>query len=141
VGTTTGRSEPGRIQIDDATASVATVYFVAQAIVGVLLWVGYASSPQMRSWFGLAARPAVTTAFAWPDLAVIVVASLASAATIASRSRWAVPSTALTAGAVLYPTVYLLGWVATTTGSGGATLAIMIPPSVLTCWFAYRLMR
>jgi hypothetical protein len=137
----TTRPEPGGITLDDATASVATVYFVAQAAVGVLLWIGYASSPQMRSWFGLAARPAVTAAFAWPDLAVIVVASLASAATIASRSRWAIPLTALTAGAVLYPTVYLVGWVVTTTGSGGWTLLIMIPPAVLTCWFAYRLMR
>ena len=125
----------------DTVASVAAAYFVAQAVVGTLLWVAYASSPQMRSWFGLAARPAVTSSFAWPDLAVIVVASSASALALAARSRWAVPATALTAGAVLYPTVYLVGWVATTTGSGGATLAIMIPPALLSCWFAWHVAR
>jgi hypothetical protein len=124
-------------------SQLSAAYFVLQAIVGIALWVGYAGSPTLRSWFGLlAAKRAVTEAFAYPDLGVIVVGSLLSAWALASRARRAVPLTAFTAGAVLYPTLFLVGWVAMTRGAtGSATLAIMIPPSVLTSWIAYLTWR
>ena len=61
-------------------------YFAFQAAVGVLLWVLYAASSTVRSWAGLVSDPeAVTTAFAYPDLGLIVVGSLLSAWAIAGR--------------------------------------------------------
>ncbi len=83
----------------------------------------------------------VTRAFAYPDLAVIVVGSALSAQALASGARRAVPLTAFTAGAVLYPTLYLVGWVATTSHTGTSTLAIMIPPTLLTSWISWQVWR
>jgi hypothetical protein len=115
-------------------------YFVLQSLVGVGLWVAYGASPTVRSWTGLVAgHPAVTTAFAYPDLAVIVVGSLLSAWAIEGGRASAVPFTAFTAGAVVYPTVYLLGWVSLTHDRGTATLAMMLPPALLTSWISYQI--
>lgn len=114
-------------------------YFVLQALVGIALWVAYAASPTVRTWFGLVpAHAAVSGAFVLPDLALIVVGSLLGARAVATGTRSAVPITAFTAGAVLYPTLYLLAWVSTTSGTGTATLALMIPPALLTSWISYR---
>ncbi len=114
-------------------------YFALQAAVGVTLWVSYAASPAVRSWAGLVSgHEAVTTAFAYPDLGVIVVGSLLSTWAIEGRRASAVPFTALTAGAVLYPTLYLLGWVAMAHHTGTGTLAMMLPPALLTSWISYQ---
>jgi hypothetical protein len=114
-------------------------YFALQAVVGIALWVGYAASPALRSWTGLVAgHQAVTSAFAYPDLGLIVLGSLLSAWTIEGRRPSAVPFTALTAGAVLYPTLYLLGWVALTRHTGTGTLAMMLAPALLTSWISYQ---
>ncbi len=118
---------------------VYAAYFVLQAVVGVALWVGYASSSTLRSWVGLVpAHPAVTASFAYPDLGIIVVGSLLSAWAVEGRRASAVPFTALTAGAVLYPTAYLVGWVASGHHTGAGTLAMMLPPALLTSWISYQ---
>ncbi len=114
-------------------------YFALQAAVGIALWVGYAASPALRSWAGLLpGHPSVTTAFAYPDLGLIVVGSLLSAWAVARRRPSAVPLTAFTAGTVLYPTLFLLGWVAMTHHTGTGTLAMMLPPALLTSWISYQ---
>ena len=114
-------------------------YFVVQAAVGVALWVVFASSSTVRSWFDLVTeRHAVANAFLYPDVAVIVVGSLLSAWALWVEAPSAVPLTAFTAGGVLYPTFYLVGWVMLGGDTGGLTLAIMIPPSILTCWIAHQ---
>ena len=125
-----------------AADHVYAAYFVLQAVVGVALWLVYAASPAARSWVGLVpARPAVTAAFAYPDLGVIVLGSLLSAWAIEGRSPAAVPLTAFTAGGVLYPTLYLLGWVSTTNHTGSGVLAIMLPPALLTSWISWQVWR
>lgn len=114
-------------------------YFVVQAVVGIALWISYGASTTVRSWFELTpATHAVTDSFVVADIGVIVVASLVSAWAIASEKNWAVPAAAFTAGAVVYPTVYLVGWVARANGVGAAGLAIMVPPATFTCWIAYQ---
>ena len=116
-------------------------YFVAQAVVGVVLWAGLAASPTVRSWFEL--RPdthAVMDAFVFADVLVVVVGSLLSVWGLRTAAPWAVPVVAFTAGGVVYPTLYLVGWVSFA-GSGSLCLAIMVPPATLTCWIAYQTYR
>ena len=55
-----------------------------------------------------------------------------------TRRAWAVPIVAFTAGCVVYPTVYLVGWVSFSRGVGYAGLALMVGVSTLTCWLAYQ---
>lgn len=105
------------------------------------MWVAFAASPTARSWVELVPeRPEVTEAFAVGDLGLIVVGSALSSWAVLTRRPWAVPITAFTAGAVVYPTAYLVWWVATT-GVGGVGLAIMVPVCGLTCWLAYQVWR
>jgi len=153
----TGRGYPRRVARagDDLRADAASpppattaaeliyaTYFVLQAVVGVALWLAYAASPAVRTWVGLVpTRPAVTAAFVYPDLGVIVLGSLLSAWTIRRRAPSAVPWSAFTAGGVLYPTLYLLGWVSATNRTGEHVLAIMIPPALLSSWIAYQVWR
>ena len=42
-----------------------------------------------------------------------------------------------TAGAIVYPTLYLIGWVSFA-HTGSLCLAVMVPTSTLTCWVAYQ---
>jgi hypothetical protein len=115
-------------------------YFVVQAAVGVGLWALVAAVPTIRSWFELVPeRRTVVDAFVVPDVLVIVTGSLATAWAIWQRRSWAPLASAFTAGALVYPTVYLLAWVGFTSGSGAAALAVMIPPTALTCWTTARL--
>jgi hypothetical protein len=121
---------------------LAAGYFAAQAGVGVLLWLAVAASGTVRGWVELVPeRHAVVNAFVLPDLGLVVVASLATARALATGRPSAVPLAALTAGAVLYPTLYLLSFVAVTGGTGVVALAIMVPPAVLTCSIAWHLAR
>jgi hypothetical protein len=128
-----------------ATASVAAtdtdrvfaIYFVLQAAVGVVFWLILDSSGSLREVFELfPARPAVTDAFFLAD-ALVIVTSLLSAWALSGARSWAVPMVAFTAGGMVYPTLYLVAWVAME-GTGAACLAIMVPPSVLTSWIAYE---
>ena len=92
------------------------------------------SSPTVRSWFELTPdRRAVTDGFFVADM-VIVGASIASAWAIRARRPWAVVAVAFTTGLILYPTAYLVAWVATTDGPGVAGLWIMIPPALINPW-------
>ncbi len=117
-------------------------YFAAQAIVGVTLWIAASASPQVRSWFDIAPeRKAVVDAFLYPDIAVIVSSSASTAYALARNAGWAAVSAAFCAGGVMYPTVYLLGWVGLGAGAGAAALAIMIPPALLTSWTAIVIYR
>ena len=122
-------------------ARVYALYLAAQAVVGVLLWIAYAASPTVRGWFELlpSHRP-VTDAFALADLLVAVVASAVSAWGVDRERTWAVPAVAFTAGAMVYPTFYLIAWVSYA-GSGRAALTIMLAPATLTCWIAYQTWR
>ena len=47
---------------------------------------------------------------------------------------------AFTAGAIVYPTLYLVGWVSFTE-SGSLCLAIMVPASIFTGWVSYQVWR
>jgi len=119
---------------------IYVAYYVAQALVGVALWITVATSKALHDWMQIdPTKHAVADAFAFPDLAIIVVASLASAAALWGDRSGAVPLTALTAGAVLYPTVYLVGFIALSGGTTGTfAFTIMIPPSCLSSWIAYH---
>ena len=113
-------------------------YLVVQAACGIVLWILWAGVPTVRSWFELAAdRHAVMDAFVFADLIVAVLGSVLSAWSIHGRKSWAVPMVAFTAGAMLYPTLYLVGWVSFK-GTGALCLAIMVPSTTLTCWVAYQ---
>jgi hypothetical protein len=113
-------------------------YLIVQAVCGVVLWLIFAGVPTVRGWFELAAdRHAVMDAFVFADLVVVVLGSGLSAWAIAARKSWAVPIVAFTAGAILYPTLYLIGWVSFK-GTGALCLAIMVPSTTLTCWVAYQ---
>lgn len=105
-------------------------YFAAQAVVGMLLWVLYVVSPKARGWFGLVPRrPQVTESFFLPDLAMIAGSALTARALWAGR-RSAAALAAFTAGGMLYPTLYLVQWVALT-HVARVVLVMMLPAAVL----------
>lgn len=113
-------------------------YLAVQTIGGLLLWVVLAASPAFRAGFELTAdHPGVTDAFFWPDM-LIVVASAASAWALANRRRWAVAATATLAGLVVYPTLYLVGYVTSHGGAGGVGLTLMVPTALFSVWIAVR---
>jgi hypothetical protein len=122
-------SRPRALLIEVAAAG----YFAMQAVLGVLLWVGVGSSEVVRSWLDLVPeRPQVTDSFLPAD--VLVIASSALAAWALWRGRpWAMVPVLFTVGGVVYPTAYLVGWVATTEGTGEVALGIMVTTSALTC--------
>ena len=130
-------SRPGALPIEVAVAG----YFAMQAVLGVLLWVGVGSSEVVRSWLELVPeRPQVTDAFLPAD--VLVIASSALAAWALWRGRpWAMVPVLFTVGGVVYPTAYLVGWVATTDGTGEVALGIMVTTSALTCGAALLVWR
>jgi len=116
-------------------------YLIVQAVCGVVLWTAFAGAPTVRGWFELAAdRHAVMDAFVFADLIVVVLGSGLSAWAIRTRASWAVPMVAFTAGAILYPTLYLIGWVSFK-GTGALCLAIMVPSTTFTCWVAYQVWK
>jgi hypothetical protein len=87
-------------------------YLAAQAVLGVGWWVALATSPWVRSSFELMAEHhAVMDAFVFADMAVVVVGSALSAWALEREVAWAVPMVAFTAGGIVYPTLYLFGWV------------------------------
>ena len=116
-------------------------YLAVQAVMGVVLWVTWATSGTVRGWFELMPeRHIVMDAFVLADLGLAVVGSALAAWGIASEKTWAVPVVAFTAGTVVYPTLYLVDWVAAT-GSGSLCLAVMVPVATLTTWIAFQVWR
>lgn len=116
-------------------------YLATQTVLGIGWWIALATSPSVRSWFELMAEHhAVMDAFVFADVAVVVVGSALSAWAIEREVAWAVPMVAFTAGGIVYPTLYLFGWVSFTT-VGSPLLAAMIAVSTLTCWVAFQLWR
>ena len=112
--------------------AAAAAYFALLATLGVLLWVGAATSSIVRSWLELVPeRPQVTDAFLPADLVVIASSALAAWALWRGRT-WAIVPVLATLGGIVYPTAYLAGWVATTEGTGEVALAIMLAASALT---------
>jgi hypothetical protein len=126
---------------DETVDRMCGGYLALQAVCGILLWIGVDSSATVREWFEIVpAQPAVTDAFKWADLSVAVVGSALGAYGVFTRAPWTVPVAAFTAGALVYPTAYLVAWVAIT-GDNTVALAVMIAPSTLSCLVAFRLWR
>lgn len=120
---------------------IYAAYLAAQAVVGALLWIAFGSSSTFRGWFDLMpAHHAVTDAFVLADLLVAVVGSALSAWGVGAGRSWAVPAVAFTAGAMVYPTFYLLAWVSFAE-TGRSALTIMLVPAMVTCWIAYQTWR
>lgn len=123
------------------TSSIYAGYLWVQAVMGVVLWVGIATSSTVRGWFELDADlPAVTDAFFLADMGVVI-ASAAGAWGIGHRRRWATVAVAVAFGGVVYPTIYLVAWVTFTEGVGGVALAVMLVVSTLTGLVLYQTWR
>lgn len=126
-------TDPGR--------QVFSGFLLAQALVGIGLWGLWLAVPDVRAGFELDAdQPAFMDSFLLADLVLIVVGSVLGARLVWTGSAGAVPVVAFVAGAAVYPTLMLVGWVALV-GTGSMCLAIMVPPSVLTTWVAWQTWR
>jgi len=127
-----------------SNAKVFAAYLAFQAVVGIGFWVALATSAGIRELFELRPTlPAVTDAFFLADLIVGVAGSALGSWALWSDARWAVPVIAATTGGLLYATLFLVLWVAME-GTGGACLAIMVPPSAISTyatWWAWRSQR
>jgi hypothetical protein len=128
---------------NDALRRRCAAYLALQAVLGVAFWVLMASSESWRSHLELMAEhPPVTDAFAIADIFGVVTASAAGAWALDNGRPWAVPAVWFAAGGIVYPTLYLFGWVAfSPTGTGGLLLVAMCVVSGLTCWVAVQTWR
>jgi hypothetical protein len=123
-----------------AVERILAGYLALQAVAGVAFWVILGTVPAAREWLELMpGKHEVTDAFLFAD-AIVVLTSAVSAWAVAGHRSWAVPMVAFTAGGLVYPTLFLVCWVAFT-GDGAMTLAVMVAPSSLTCWAAWQLWR
>jgi hypothetical protein len=130
-------SAPRALPIEVAAAA----YFALQAVLGALLWIGVGTSDVVRSWLELVPeRTQVTNAFLPADIVVIVASALAAWALWRGRS-WAMVPVMFTIGGVVYPTVYLIGWVTTTEGTGEVALRIMLVTTTMSCGAALLVWR
>jgi hypothetical protein len=133
----TSRSASGARR-DPGIERIFAGYYLLQAVVGVAFWIAIESSPAVRSLVDIAPdRHVVMDAWIFAD-GVIVLASLASAWAVERQTSWVVPAAWFTAGCVVYPTVFLVGWVAFTEVGAGC-LITMVPPSILSTWVAFHL--
>lgn len=130
----TAGSEAGPLGWREQATRVYAGYLLAQAALGILLWVLLGESAVVRSWFELAPeRHQVTDAFVFADLALVVIGSAVAARALWVDASWAAAAVSFTAGAILYPTCYLVIWVAMT-GVGAIALGLMVTVSTLTLW-------
>lgn len=138
VGETLGVTRPS-----DATRRLCAGYLALQALLGIGFWVLMASSADWRAELELMpSNHPVTDAFAIADLLGVVVASAAGAWALDTGRPWAVPAVWFAAGGIVYPTLYLFGWIAfSPTGTGGLLLLAMCVVSGLTCWVAMQTWR
>lgn len=127
-----------------STAPVERIYvgyLAAQAVLGLIWWLLLSTSPAVRGWFELMAdRPEVMDAFVFADVLVVVVGSGLSAWGLAADKRWATAVLWFTAGGIVYPTLYLFGWLSFTS-EGGPLLGAMVVVSFFTCWIAWQVWR
>jgi hypothetical protein len=63
---------------------------------------------------------------------VIVTSALAAWGLWRGRT-WAMAPVLVTVGGIVYPTVYLIAWTATTDGTGDVALGIMVAATTLCC--------
>lgn len=120
---------------------VAVGYLAAQAVLGIAWWIALTTSTTVRGWFELMpGEPQVMDAFVFADVIVVVVGSGLGAWAVARQRRSATAILWFTAGGIVYPTLYLLGWLAFT-GEGGLLLGAMTVVSVLTCWVTWQVWR
>ena len=90
----------------------ASGYLVLQALLGIAWWSALFTVSTVRAWFELMPdRPSGLDAYLIADALVFVGGSVAAAATVWRRSRWASIVTSFTAGGIAYATLHLLGWV------------------------------
>ena len=116
-------------------------YLAAQAVLGVLWWLALTLSPTVRRWFELfPGEHEVMDAFVFADVLVVVVGSGFAAWGLAAGKRWTTAVLWFTAGGIVYPTLYLFGWLAFTS-EGGLLLGAMVVVSTFTCWIAYHVWR
>jgi hypothetical protein len=109
-------------------------YLVLQGAAGIALWVFLASANTVRELFELVPdRPTVTDSFVLADLLLGVVGSTLAAWALWNGRAWARTALAFTVGALLYPTCYLVIWVALE-GTGAVALAVMVVVTSLTSW-------
>ena len=124
-----------------SNARVFATYLVVQAVVGLAFWVGLAVSDEVRELFELVPEVrSVTDTWLFADLLVGVLGSASGAYALWTGARWALPVVAFTTGGIVYPTVMLATWVLME-DTGLATLAIMVPPSVISLyvsWWTWR---
>jgi hypothetical protein len=140
-GTREGRGgEPATRPAPTPAERVATAYLAAQAVLGVLWWVALTTSTTVRGWFELMPGEAqVMDAFAFADV-IVVVGSALGAWGLATGRRWTPAVLWFTAGAIVYPTVYLFGWLSFTS-EGGLLLGHMLVVATFTCWIAVHVGR
>jgi hypothetical protein len=140
-GTREGRS--GEVTGRPATTpaeKVAAAYLAAQAVLGTLWWVALTTSTTVRGWFELMPGEAqVMDAFAFADVIVVAGSALGAWGILAGK-RWTAAVLWFTAGAIVYPTVYLFGWLSFTS-EGGLLLGHMLVVATFTCWIAFHVGR
>jgi hypothetical protein len=118
-------------------ARVFAIYLVVQAVVGVAFWVGLAVSDEARKLFELVPEVrSVTSTWLFADLVVGVLGSAMGAYALWADARWALPVVAFTTGGIVYPTIMLATWVLME-DTGLATLAIMVPPSIISLYVTW----
>ena len=128
-------------RVRQSSARVFATYLAVQAVVGLAFWVGLAVSDEVRKLFELVPEVrSVTSAWLFADLVVGVLGSALGAYALWADARWALPVVAFTTGGIVYPTIMLATWVLME-DTGLATLAIMVPPSVISLyvtWWTWR---
>ncbi len=125
----------------DPSPIFAGIYLL-QVATGIALWAATAAFPKVHESIDLVAgNHAVTDGFFVPDM-LIVLASAGTAWALLTHRPWAGAAAAFTAGAVLYPTLYLVGWILITSGAtGSVALAIMIPPALINAFVCVQVWR
>lgn len=116
-------------------------YFALQAVAGTAFWVTLALSPTVREVMEMwPDEHAVTDSFLLADIVLGIVGSAVVAAGLWRGARWAGPGSLFVAGGLVYATLYLVFWVAST-GEGAGLLALMVVPSTLSTWSATQSTR
>jgi hypothetical protein len=140
-GTRQGRrGDPATGSGPAPAGKIAAGYLAAQAVLGILWWVALTTSTTVRGWFELMPGEAqVMDAFAFADVIVVVGSALGAWGIVADK-RWTSAVLWFTAGAIVYPTVYLFGWLSFTS-EGGLLLGHMLIVATFTCWIAYHVGR
>jgi len=124
-----------------AVRRVFVGYLAAQAVLGVAWWALLAASPTVRGWFELMpGHPEVMDAWVFADIGVVVVGSAVAAVGLHLGRVWATAVLWFTAGAIVYPSIFLFGWVAFTS-EGGLLLGAMVVVSLFTTWIAWQVWR